>query len=57
MIADALAWAALLVVGGALVFAASIGVGILVGLRLDRVMQARAAADEPGPGEEVRADD
>jgi hypothetical protein len=49
---------AVLLLGGALVvFVVSIRIGILLGLRLDRALEARAAASEPGHIEEVRADE
>ena len=47
-----------LLLGGALVvFVVSIRIGILLGSRLDRALEARPAASEPGPIEEVRADE
>jgi hypothetical protein len=48
----ALPFAFALVAGCVVVFAVSIKVGILLGLRLDRVLEARAAADEPESAQE-----
>ncbi|MGD0017666.1 MAG: hypothetical protein ABSD62_00240 [Candidatus Limnocylindrales bacterium] len=49
---------AVLLIGGAVIgFVFSIRVGILLGLRLDRALEARAAAEEPGHTEEVSADE
>ena len=52
-----LVFAVLLLGGAVVVFIVSIRIGILVGLRLDRAVEARAAASEPGPIEEVHADE
>jgi len=49
--------AVLLVAGGVLGFVLSIRVGILLGLRLDRAIEARSAADEPAHDEEVSSDE
>ena len=46
-------FAALLLAGAVLAFVLSVRVGILLGLRLDRAVEARAAADEPGQTDEV----
>jgi hypothetical protein len=50
-------FAALLVGGAILGFVLAIRVGMLLGLRLDRALEARVAAEEPGHTEEVSADD
>jgi hypothetical protein len=47
----------LLIGGGVLAFVFSIRVGILLGLRVDRALEARAAADQPGQSEEVGTDE
>ena len=50
--------AAVAVVGlAALFFIVSIRIGILLGFRIDRAMEARLAAEEPASNEEVRADE
>jgi hypothetical protein len=49
--------AVLLLVAGVAAFALSIKVGMLVGQRLDRVIEARAAAADTAPAEEVGADE
>jgi hypothetical protein len=54
---QALIFAVVLVGGTLVVFVVSIRIGILLGLRLDRALEARAAADEAGPIEEIRADE
>jgi hypothetical protein len=52
-----LVFAVVLVGGTLVVFVVSIRIGILLGLRLDRALEARAAAGEAGPIEEIRADE
>lgn len=52
-----LAFAVLLLGGALVIFVVSIRIGILLGLRVDRALEARAAANEPGPIEEVRPDE
>jgi hypothetical protein len=47
----------LLLGGAVLAFVFAIRVGILVGRRLDRALEARAAAEEPGQTEEASADE
>ncbi len=49
--------AALLVAGAIVAFVLSIRVGILLGLRLDRAVEARAADEEPAQTDEVGADE
>jgi hypothetical protein len=52
-----LPFAVLLLGGAVLAFALSIRVGILLGRRLDRAVEARAAAEEPRQTDEVSADE
>jgi hypothetical protein len=54
----------LLVIGAGVVFALSVWVGMLLGRRMDRALEARRAAEGPLPsdqapnaGEEVRVDE
>jgi hypothetical protein len=54
---EELLFAGLLVCGAVVCFAISIRVGILLGLRLDRALDARAAAEEPGQTEEAGGDE
>ena len=54
---EGLVFAVLLLVGAVVVFVVAIRIGILLGLRLDRALEARAAASEAGPIEEIRADE
>ncbi|MGD0861933.1 MAG: hypothetical protein ABSA21_04150 [Candidatus Limnocylindrales bacterium] len=54
---EILAAAALLLAGGLVVFVVSIRVGILLGQRLDRALEARAVAGGSEPSEEVRTDE
>jgi hypothetical protein len=49
--------AVLLIAVGVVAFVFCIRIGILLGQRLDRAVEARAAADEPGPSEEITADE
>jgi hypothetical protein len=44
--------AALLVVGGVVAFVLAVGIGIVFGKRLDRIMVSRAAAEEAAETEE-----
>jgi hypothetical protein len=49
--------AAVLIGGGIVAFVVSVRLGILLGLRLDRALEARAANKEPDPAEEVSPDE
>ena len=49
--------AALVIVVGVLGFVVSIRIGILLGLRIDRALEARAATDEPAKDEELDHDE
>lgn len=54
---EELPFLALLLGGAVLGFVFSVRVGILLGLRLDRALEARAVAEEPGHTEEASADE
>ena len=54
---EALPIALLLIAAGVLGFVLSIRVGILLGVRLDRAIEARAVADKPAHDEEASADE
>jgi hypothetical protein len=48
---------ALVVAGGVVLFLGSIGIGMVLGRRMDRALEARAAAGETGSAEEVHPDE
>jgi hypothetical protein len=52
--AETLALVALLLGGGVFLFVVSIRIGVTLGKRMDRALEARAAAGEDGSAQEVR---